>query len=106
MKQLSKLDFVTANRGAQGGYQINFDPAAMTLDTIVKALEGPVSVTPCNSETSTICILNQCCTLGPLWNKINGELMGVLGTYTIDDFVKHDELNFFVTQAKGDAHVR
>ncbi len=98
MKQLSKLDLVSATRGAQGGYQLNIDPSDTTLADIVKAFEGPVSVTNCNSPNSKTCMIKQCCTLGPIWNKIDRELMSVLQNYTIQTLAHYEELSHFMTR--------
>jgi len=100
MKQLSKLNLVSASRGAYGGYQLNIEPSKMSIADVIKKFEGSSPVTACNSPNSQACALNQCCTLGPLWHKIHQELMAVLKNYTIESFVHHEELSTFILQSQ------
>jgi len=47
LKALSHTDLVNSTRGARGGYQLGLPEDAITLSSVILAVEGPVQIVPC-----------------------------------------------------------
>jgi len=47
LKALSHSDLVNSTRGARGGYQLGLPEGAITLSSVILAVEGPVQIVPC-----------------------------------------------------------
>jgi Rrf2 family protein len=59
LKDLASAKLVTSTRGATGGYALAIEPKEVGLLEVIHAIEGPVKLTPCCSETT---ILGEDCT--------------------------------------------
>lgn len=53
LKELAHAGIVAATRGAQGGYALTREPAAVNLLDVVEAIEGPVRLAACAPGNST-----------------------------------------------------
>ena len=83
MKTLVDHGFVTAQRGAKGGYRLALSAAQISLLDIVEAFEGPIAVTDCVNEEHQ-CELTEC-PLGSRWDGINRWLTEFLARISLQD---------------------
>jgi Rrf2 family transcriptional regulator, cysteine metabolism repressor len=67
-------------RGAQGGYHIARPPSQITVLDVIDALEGPLELSECMTDSSS-CNRSRGCPVRRTWQKltdsINRELAGV-----------------------------
>lgn len=49
---LKRRGMVKSRRGKNGGYQLARPPSEIHLGAVMRALEGPLALTPCASETA------------------------------------------------------
>jgi Rrf2 family protein len=49
---LKRRGMVKSRRGKRGGYQLARPPSEIHLGAVMRALEGPLALTPCASETA------------------------------------------------------
>lgn len=86
---LRKAGLVKSVKGAQGGYILSGKPSEIKLGTVLRALEGDLSVVDEDSETidksETYSIQN--CLREFLWNKINESINKVVDSITIEDLI-------------------
>lgn len=69
LQQLARHGFITSHQGATGGYTLAKDPADISLNEIVAAIEGPVSVVECITEEGDECSqLENCNIQSPVMN--------------------------------------
>ena len=47
LKALSHSELVSSTRGARGGYQLGLSESAITLSSVILAVEGPVQIVAC-----------------------------------------------------------
>ncbi len=47
LKNLARNGYVSSVRGKHGGYRISMDPSDLSLMDLVRAVDGPVSLTDC-----------------------------------------------------------
>lgn len=75
MAPLKRAGIVAGVRGSQGGYQLGREPAAISVGDVVRALEGPISLTDCTSADPEQCPeLGRC--VGPdVWSRVQAALV-------------------------------
>src|SRR5687767_2571346 len=47
LQRLARKGLLVSQQGTNGGYVLARDPAAISIVDVVEALEGPISMTPC-----------------------------------------------------------
>ncbi len=77
LKVLTRAGLVESARGADGGYRLARSPEAITAAEIIDALEGPVAITECSTDTSQ-CELESMCMVGGAWQRINQAIRNAL----------------------------
>ena len=90
--QLRTAGFVRSTRGKQGGHQLAVDPAAIRLDAVVEALEGPITL-GAGCEQAGADGADGACTgaaaqIG-LWADVRGAILEVLRDRSIADLASH-----------------
>lgn len=92
---LKKADFVKSIRGSLGGYILNVNPDRVTVLDIINALEGPMAVVDCVSDSQTkSCGFGTCnkCVTKNVWEKVNDSVLDTMSSITlgqlVDDYKK------------------
>jgi FeS assembly SUF system regulator len=75
--ELSHAGLVVSHRGRRGGYGLTRPPEAITVAEIIRALEGPVSLTEC-TEVAGACTLEPICPARGPWIAINRAIQRTL----------------------------
>ncbi|MGA2142652.1 MAG: Rrf2 family transcriptional regulator [Brevinematales bacterium] len=87
---LKSAGFITAQRGAQGGYQLANNPSSISLADVVSRLEGSLSVIDCLNGGE--CDKTGNCPAQNVWRKlddaIKSSLMKVNLSEMVDDYRK------------------
>lgn len=87
LKLLSKAGLLASHRGVSGGYSLARRPTEITVAEIIGALEGPIAVTECSSESHGLCTLEAVCPTQSNWRKINTAVRRALDDLTLADMV-------------------
>jgi len=85
VKILAGAGLMESRRGASGGYVLARDPAHLTVAEIVTAVEGPIAITSCVSESADACGVETLCPMRGGWEKINLALRSALNGVTLAD---------------------
>lgn len=96
---LKKADLVDSTRGAHGGYRLTRDPAQVTMDEVIVALEGTVAPMNCfvdDSESPRVLCSHQAdsgqgCATKLLWMRVQGGVMEKLQQTTLAELVAFAE---------------
>lgn len=79
---LKKAGLIQGKQGPSGGYRLAKDPASITLEDIVTALEGPVALVDC--QTSSIpCPVEGKCSSKRVWNVLQQHIRSALTEMTL-----------------------
>lgn len=90
---LKKAGLVKSIRGNQGGYQIEGDPAGISVGDILRALEGELLPVECAGfEEESTCKAAKSCVTKYVWKRINESL---------EETVNHISLKELVEQTKS-----
>ena len=83
LQQMTRLEYIDAVQGSQGGYRIYKSLTNISLTQFVEELEGPFGMVNCS--ISTDCIqLNNCNIRMPI-NKINNNIRSILNNIPLTD---------------------
>ena len=85
---LRKAGLVKSVKGAQGGYILADNPSNIKVGTILRALEGSLSVVDEETEygDSTVNSIQRCLRIN-IWDKINASINNIVDSITLEDLV-------------------
>lgn len=90
--------------GRKGGYRLSREPAAITMGTIVRVLEGPLAPLPCASETAykpcVDCSNIEGCGTRIIMRQVRDAISGVLDSTTLADVLRQSNDRRDVTAAQ------
>jgi len=81
LQRLVRKGLLVSQQGINGGYVLAKDPATISIVDVVEALEGPISITPC--ERGDDCQQLQMCSVRDPLLKIKAKVVRVLGDTSI-----------------------
>lgn len=85
---LRRANLIRSVRGAQGGYILNKDPKFISVDDIMKVLEGPIEISECIDDTDgNSCNNVDCCATRLLWSRIKDSIDNVMESTTLQNIV-------------------
>lgn len=87
LKGLSQAGLVMSLRGAKGGYRLSRRPEEISVAQVVDALEGPVALTECSSDSSH-CVQESHCSVRGNFQRINSAIRGALDGISLAEMVR------------------
>ena len=81
LQKLARKGLLVSQHGINGGYILARDPARISIVDVVEALEGPISITPC--ERGDDCQQLQMCSVRDPLLKIKAKVVRILGDTSI-----------------------
>jgi Rrf2 family cysteine metabolism transcriptional repressor len=86
---LRKSGLVKSAKGAQGGYMLSEDPSDIKVGRILRALEGPLSVTDEDDEevSENESSIRKCIRIN-VWEKMNKSLNELVDSITLEDLAE------------------
>ncbi len=91
---------VKAFRGPRGGYVLARDPADITLNHMITALEGPLSLVHCQ-EMPEDCDRSELCVTQDIWRDISKRLTDYMDGITLEDIVAMHHKKIAEVEARG-----
>jgi FeS assembly SUF system regulator len=85
LKTLTREGFLLSHRGIKGGYALSRRPEAITVASIIDALEGPIALTECGTERNGACERESRCAVRQPWQQINREVRKALERVRLSD---------------------
>lgn len=86
--QLRNAGIVESQLGKKGGYRLAKPPAAITIGSVIRVLDGPIAPLPCAREKGTQickeCVGQRCETRMIMW-EVRQAIVGVLDHTTLVD---------------------
>ncbi len=91
LKLLARNGLLAAHRGVKGGFSLARAPEEISLSTVLRALEGPLSITDCASGVPGGCDLEGSCAVSRTWRRINQAVEHALDGVTLADMLAGDD---------------
>jgi FeS assembly SUF system regulator len=77
LKALARAGLLQSHRGVKGGYRLSRQPGDISVEEIIRALEGPIAITEC-VEVGSDCEIEGTCPVRTNWQRINGAVRDAL----------------------------
>ena len=91
LKILAHAGIVAGARGAAGGYRLAKPAHAISVASVVAAIDGDIGITQCTSHPATAkigtCERTHFCPTRPHWQRINLAVSTALSAVTLADMV-------------------
>lgn len=84
---LNKSDFLSTNRGYQGGYRLAKTPDKYTVGDILRMTEGSLSPVACLDCNPVGCDRKEVCATLPVWQGLNNVICEYLDNITLQDII-------------------
>ncbi|MBI4446776.1 MAG: SUF system Fe-S cluster assembly regulator [Acidobacteria bacterium] len=84
LQKLVRGGFVVSQQGINGGYVLARRPEQITAVEVIEAIEGPVSLTSCNTYRGPCVQFDQCTVKDPL-ELVNQKILKMLQETTIHE---------------------
>jgi Rrf2 family protein len=92
MAPMKRAGLVHSIRGAQGGYILARQPKDIVVGDIFRALEGPLALTSCTSESlENSCLNQESCGSRFIWDEVQKAISQVLASYTLEDLLEREK---------------
>jgi len=87
VSQLSVAGLLQTSRGARGGVSLAREPGQISLLEVIEAIDGPILLNECVSETG-VCTFGDECPIHEVWCNAQAELVQRLKNIYFSQFVE------------------
>jgi Rrf2 family protein len=84
LQRLARRNLVTSHQGTRGGYRLSRPVAQISVADIIQAIDGPLTVTACSTESENCDQYGKCSVRDPLW-KIKDRIVSALATCSLQE---------------------
>jgi Rrf2 family protein len=84
LQRLARRGLLTSHQGTRGGYRLAKAPSAMSVADIIQAIDGPLTVTACSTESENCGQYSKCSVRDPLW-RIKDRILAALATCSLQE---------------------
>jgi FeS assembly SUF system regulator len=84
LKALARAGLLQSHRGVKGGYRLARHPGDISVEEIIRALEGPIAITECVEQGSD-CEIEATCPVRTNWQRINGAVREALAAIRLSE---------------------
>ena len=87
LRILAREGLLASHRGVKGGYGLAKPTDEISVASIIRALEGPIALTTCNSDLPGECAHEPLCPVRGPWHRINEAVRRALEGVRLSDMV-------------------
>ena len=84
LKTLARKRLVDSTRGARGGYRLAKPSAEISFLDVIEAVEGPVNINRCTTDSHDGCNFSTSCTMLGVWKLGQERMLEVYRQATLD----------------------
>lgn len=84
LQALCRAGFIVSRRGQAGGFEMLSPGRKASVQEVIEAIEGPISLNLCLVSGAS-CKRKASCPAHPIWESAQGAMLGVLGAVTVTD---------------------
>ena len=90
LQRLVRKGLLTSHQGTRGGYVLSRSASLISVADVIQAIDGPVAVTACASESEICEQYEKCGIRDPLW-RIKERILAALATCTVHELATEPE---------------
>jgi Rrf2 family protein len=91
ISELNRAGLVRSTRGPQGGYALARPPEECTVGSILRIVEGDLSVVQCVRDGEGFCDRFDTCTTVRLWTQVSDAISSVVDNITLGDLLRWED---------------
>jgi len=84
LQRLARRGLLVSHQGTRGGYALARAAAQISVADVIQAVEGPLAVTACSTDTEQCDQYSKCNVRDPLW-RIKDRILTALSACTISE---------------------
>ncbi len=84
---LKKAELLDSTRGKEGGYRLSREPAAYTVEEILRSIEDNLAPVSCIKDGSIQCDRAAACLTIPMWKELDEITNAYLKTVSLEDLL-------------------
>ena len=84
LQRLARSGLLTSHQGTRGGYRLGRASSAISVADIIQAIDGPLTVTACSTESDSCGQYSKCSVRDPLW-RIKDRIIAALATCSLQE---------------------
>jgi Rrf2 family protein len=89
--ELKQAGFVESRRGAEGGYRLIRSPERLSVEEVLRFIEGPIGPVHCvRDDADASCPLRGACVFMPMWRRVQEAMTQVYRSTTFQDLVEEE----------------
>ena len=89
--ELKQAGFVESRRGAEGGYRLIRQPDRLTVEEVIRFVEGPIGPVHCvRDDSDNRCPLRGSCVFMSMWRKVQQAMTDIYRGTTFQDLLDED----------------
>lgn len=90
LQKLGKSGFLVSEYGTNGGYRLARDPGLISALQVIRAVDGPIVLANCFTETSSCGHSGRCTVRKPL-KRIHEGILSLLSSVSIQDMLQEPD---------------
>jgi Rrf2 family cysteine metabolism transcriptional repressor len=84
LQKLAKKGLVISHNGPKGGYLLAKDPAGISIDEVIQAIEGPIGIAECYHDSENLCSQKAHCNIRTPMGMIQKKIIDLLKGISLD----------------------
>ncbi len=84
LQRLARRGLLASHQGTRGGYRLGRAAAAISVADVIQAIDGPLTVTACSSDSENCDQYGKCSVRDPLW-RIKDRILAALATCSLQE---------------------
>ncbi len=88
LTELSRVGILSSSRGTKGGYRLARSPEEISVELIIRALEGPIAIMQCLGPLASKCEHEPTCVARGPWERINAAINAALANVSLQDIAR------------------
>ena len=84
LQKLARRHLLTSHQGTRGGYRLGRASSSISVADIIQAIDGPLTVTACSTDSENCGQYAKCSVRDPLW-RIKDRIIAALATCSLQE---------------------
>ena len=105
LKALAREGVLASQRGVNGGYRLARPAGDISMLEVIRALEGPISLTACVDGAEGDCNVELLCPVRGNWDRVNTAIRSALADVSLEDMAIPTMFGVSFRAAEGAAGV-
>lgn len=84
LQRLARRGLLVSHQGTRGGYRLGRPAAVISVADVIQAIDGPLTVTACSSDSENCDQYGKCSVRDPLW-RIKDRILSALATCSLQE---------------------